>query len=78
MVVKEAASAAAQDGLEVERRTINSMIAQGLTTKAIARRLNISAKTVEAHRSQLMDRLAIHDIAGLVRYALRNRLITDD
>ena len=38
------------------------MIAEGLPTKAIARRLAISAKTVDAHRSQLMERLDIHDV----------------
>jgi DNA-binding NarL/FixJ family response regulator len=51
------------------------MIAEGQTTKAIARRLGISVKTVEAHRTQLMDRLAIRDVAGLVRYAIRTGLI---
>ena len=51
------------------------MIAEGQTTKAIARTLNISAKTVEAHRAQLMERLNIHDIAGLVRYAIRMGLV---
>lgn len=43
------------------------MIAEGHPTKQIARRLNISVKTVETHRAQLMERLNIHDIAGLVR-----------
>ena len=54
------------------------LVAQGLTTKAIARNLNISIKTVETHRTQLMDRLDIHDIAGLVRYALHIGLIEMD
>ena len=52
------------------------LVAEGLTTKAIARRLGISVKTVETHRTQVMDRLDIRDIAGLVRYALRAGLIT--
>jgi DNA-binding NarL/FixJ family response regulator len=54
------------------------MIAEGHATKAIARDLNISVKTVETHRAQLMDRLDIHDIAGLVRYALRMGLVKLD
>jgi len=51
------------------------LIAEGQSTKEIARSLNISGKTVETHRAQLMERLNIHDIAGLVRYALRTGLI---
>lgn len=50
-------------------------IAEGQTTKAIACTLNISAKTVETHRAQLMERLDIHDVAGLVRYAIRMGLV---
>jgi DNA-binding NarL/FixJ family response regulator len=37
--------------------------------------LTISVKTVEAHRAQLMERLGIHDVAGLVRYAMRVGLV---
>ena len=47
------------------------MIAEGHSTKDIAHRLEISVKTVESHRAQLMERLNIHDVAGLVRYAIR-------
>jgi DNA-binding NarL/FixJ family response regulator len=52
------------------------MIAEGHSTKDIALNLNISAKTVETHRAQLMDRLGIHEVAGLVRYAIRTGLIS--
>jgi DNA-binding NarL/FixJ family response regulator len=51
------------------------LIAQGLTTPKIAERLGISVKTVETHRTILMRRLDIHEVAGLVRYALRVGLI---
>jgi len=54
---------------------ILSMIAAGHNTKEIAYQLKLSIKTVETHRAQLMDRLDIHDIAGLVRYAIRTGLI---
>ncbi len=48
------------------------MIAAGLSTKQIAASLNISFKTAACHRSRLMDKLGIHEIAGLTRYAIRN------
>lgn len=52
------------------------LIAEGHSTKDIARSLNISVKTVETHRAQLMDRLDIHDIASLVRYAIKIGLVS--
>jgi DNA-binding NarL/FixJ family response regulator len=51
------------------------LIADGLSTKDIARKLNLSIKTVDTHRSQLMKQLDIHEVAGLVRYALRVGLV---
>lgn len=60
------------------QREVLQLVAQGDTTKEIARKLNLSAKTVEMHRSQLMAALDIHDIAGLVRYAIRMGLISAD
>jgi DNA-binding NarL/FixJ family response regulator len=47
------------------------LIAERQSTKDIARRLKISVKTVESHRAQLMERLSIYDVAGLVRYAIK-------
>jgi DNA-binding NarL/FixJ family response regulator len=64
--------------LTPRQREVLRLIAEGLPTKAIARRLSISAKTVDVHRSQLMERLDIHDVAHLVRYAIRNHLIEPD
>ena len=52
------------------------LIAAGQTTQEIAQSLAISAKTVETHRAQLMQRLGIYDIAGLVRYAVRTGIIS--
>ena len=54
------------------------LIAQGQSTKEIARSLDISIKTVDTHRSQLMKLLDIHEVTGLVRYALREGLISAD
>jgi len=61
--------------LTPRQREILTLIAQANATKDIARSLNISVKTVESHRSKLMERLGIHDVAGLVRYAIRMGLV---
>ncbi len=63
------------DQITPRQREILQLIAEGKSTKEIAELLYISTKTVETHRSQLMDRLDIHDIAGLVRYAIRIGLV---
>ena len=67
------ADAAAQV-LTARQREILQLIAEGRSTKQIAALLNVSVKTVETHRADLMERLGIHDLAGLVRYALREGL----
>lgn len=59
------------DRLTPRQREVLQLIAEGHTTKAIARILKISVKTVETHRAQLMERLGIYDVAGLVRYAIQ-------
>ena len=61
--------------LTPRQREILQLIAEGLSTKDIARKLDLSIKTVDTHRTQLMDRLDIHDVAGLVRYAIRTGLV---
>ncbi len=57
--------------LSPRQREILQLIAEGHSTKEMAYRLKLSAKTVETHRAQLMERLDIHDIAGLVRFAIK-------
>ena len=52
------------------------LVAEGHRTREIAKRLGISAKTVESHRGEIMKRLRIHDVASLVRYAIRVGLIS--
>jgi DNA-binding NarL/FixJ family response regulator len=64
--------------LTPRQREILQMIAEGQTTKEIARTLHLSGKTVETHRTQLMERLNIHDVAGLVRYAVRVGLVQSE
>jgi DNA-binding NarL/FixJ family response regulator len=61
--------------LTARQSEVLKMIAEGVATKKIARRLGISVKTAETHRSQIMQRLNIHDVAGLVHYALRTGLV---
>jgi DNA-binding NarL/FixJ family response regulator len=60
-----------------QRETLQ-LIAEGYSAKEIAQKLNISVRTAELHRAQLMEALDIHDIAGLVRYAMRMGLIVPD
>jgi len=64
--------------LTPRQREILQLITEGHTTKEIAQRLQLSVKTVETHRTQLMQRLDLHDIAGLVRFAIRAGLVTPD
>lgn len=61
--------------LTPRQREILILIAEGTSMKQIGRSLNISVKTVESHRAQLTERLGIHDVAGLVRFAIRMGLI---
>jgi DNA-binding NarL/FixJ family response regulator len=61
--------------LTARQREILQLVAEGHTTKQIAALLHRSEKTVESHRSRLMRQLDIHDIAGLVRYAIRTGLV---
>jgi DNA-binding NarL/FixJ family response regulator len=63
------------DRLTPRQREVLQLIAEGNTTKAIAAKLGLSAKTVETHRAQLMERLDTHDIAALVRLAIRLGLV---
>ncbi|MBM3263250.1 MAG: response regulator transcription factor [candidate division Zixibacteria bacterium] len=60
------------------QREVLQLLAEGNTVKEIAWELNLNVKTVETHRAQLMDRLDIHDIPGLVRYAIRMGIIEED
>ena len=62
--------------LSPRQEQVLQLIAEGKTTKQIALALNISVKTVESHRTQLMERLDIHDIASLVRFAIKIGLVT--
>jgi DNA-binding NarL/FixJ family response regulator len=64
--------------LTPRHREVLQLIAEGNTTKKIATILSLSAKTIETHRMQLMERLNIHEVAGLVRYAIRHHLVDSE
>jgi DNA-binding NarL/FixJ family response regulator len=65
----------APERLTARQREILQLVSEGHTAREIAQTLHVSVKTVETHRAQLMERLDIHDIAGLVRYAIRMGLV---
>lgn len=71
-----AAGGSAEAQLTPRQREVLQLIAEGHTNKEIAQRLGVSVKTVETHRMQLMERLGVHDVAGLVRYAVRIGLVS--
>jgi DNA-binding NarL/FixJ family response regulator len=66
------------DRLTPRQREILQLIAEGKSSKEVAHVLAISLKTVETHRAQIMERLDIRDLAGLVRYAVRTGLVSSD
>ncbi len=64
--------------LTARQREILQLIAEGQSTKEIGYRLVLSTKTVETHRRLLMERLGIHEVAGLARFAVRAGLVSAD
>ena len=76
--VQRVGGEAAADVLTARQREVLKLVAGGKSTKEIAFDLNLSVKTVETHRAQIMERLGIRDVAGLVRYALRTGLVSDN
>ena len=76
--VQRVGGEAVADTLTVRQREVLKLVAGGKSTKEIAYQLKLSVKTVETHRAQIMERLGIRDVAGLVRYALRTGLVPPD
>ena len=64
--------------LTSRQREILQLVAEGCSTREIAERLSLSVKTVETHRTHLMERLEIRDVPGLVKFALKAGLIQSD
>jgi DNA-binding NarL/FixJ family response regulator len=65
-----------RDRLSPREREVVCLVAEGQSTKQIAQRLKISTKTAEFHRGRIMGKLKIHNTAGLVRYAIREGMVT--
>ena len=61
--------------IEATAEVIRQVGVSGLTTKEVARLLNISFKTAESHRSHIMKKLNVHEVTGLVRYAIQHGLL---
>ena len=81
LVIEQALSnepAPVEQDLTQRQIEILRLITRGASTRAIASGLNPSVKTVEAHRAQIMKRLDIHDVPGLVLYAIRQGIISAD
>ncbi len=66
--------ASAFTALSAREREVLQLLAEGRTTKEIAARLRVSVKTIETHRKQMMDKLDIHSVAELTKYAIREGL----
>jgi DNA-binding NarL/FixJ family response regulator len=60
--------------LSPREREVLQLLAEGLSTKEVAFRLGVSVKTVETHRKQIMEKLDLHSIAALTKYAIREGL----
>jgi DNA-binding NarL/FixJ family response regulator len=65
----------AEDPLTPRERQVLQLVAEGKTTRQAAELLNISVKTAETHRNRIMEKLNVHETAGLVRYAIRRGMI---
>ena len=63
------------ESLTNRQREVLQLIAEGLTNKGIAKKLSISVKTVETHRAHIMNKLNIHDQAGLTRFSIMHGII---
>jgi DNA-binding CsgD family transcriptional regulator len=65
----------ARGRLTGRQREIVQLLAEGKTSKEVAVALNISVKTAETHRANIMRRLELHSVSELVRYAVKNQII---
>jgi DNA-binding NarL/FixJ family response regulator len=70
----KSADSSAYTVLSAREREVLQMLAEGKTTKEIASQLQVSTKTIESHRKQVMDKLDLHSIAELTKYAIREGL----
>lgn len=77
-LMADSGDGSALNQLTSRQREILQLVAEGCSTREIAKRLSLSVKTVETHRTHLMERLEIRDVPGLVKFALKAGLIQSD
>jgi DNA-binding NarL/FixJ family response regulator len=77
-VQRVGAESNSREELTPRQREILQLIAEGRSKQDIAQMLSVSLKTVETHRDQMMEKLGLHDVAGLVRYAIRTGVVCAD
>jgi DNA-binding NarL/FixJ family response regulator len=75
---RAAGDAGAPAALTPRQREILQLVAEGKSSKEIAVLLDLSVKAVESHRGQIMERLGVHDLTGLVRFAIRIGLVSPE
>jgi DNA-binding NarL/FixJ family response regulator len=75
VVANPSVSTTSRDFLTPREREILQLVAESFSTKEIAQKLNISIKTVDNHRTNLMRKLDLHNVAGITRYAMQVGLI---
>jgi len=71
LALKDASSASPSSSLTAKEREVLQMVAEGYSTKLIAGRLHVTENTIEKHRQHIMDKLGLHSIADLTKYAIR-------
>jgi DNA-binding CsgD family transcriptional regulator len=64
-----------KDRLTAREREVVQLLAEGNSSKEAAALLNLSVKTIETHRTNVMHKLDVHSVAGLVLYAVRNSIV---
>ena len=72
--IADSGKSSAYSILSPREREVLQLLAEGKATKEIAAKLNVSVKTIETHRKQIMDKLNLHSIAELTKYAVREGL----
>jgi DNA-binding NarL/FixJ family response regulator len=78
VVLDELAASSAAPALTTREREVLQLVAEGLSSKEIACRLNVAVPTVETHRRQIMDKLGLRTIAQLTKYAIREGLTSSE
>lgn len=74
--VEDVPTSPSQSHLTAREREVLQLVSEGKSTKVIARDLHVSSKTIETHRKRLMDKLHMHSIAELTKFAIRSGLTT--